>query len=65
MRIKRWSNRDLALSFVDHEHPQQQLKRDYMLKQLELAQQQKVAHKQLPKWLEQAAQDFDQEQSNG
>ncbi|AKX50137.1 hypothetical protein [Thiopseudomonas alkaliphila] len=64
VRIKRWSNRDLALSFVDHEHPQQQLKRDYMLKQLELAQQQKVAHKQLPKWLEQAAHAFDQQQRN-
>lgn len=50
-RIRRWSDRDLALSFAGDD----QAKRDYMLEQLALAKKQKVRNKDLSQWLEQAA----------
>ena len=59
-RIKRWSNRDLALSFAQDAHPDKQA---YMLSQLEQAYQQKVPNKQLANWLEQAAAKFDSQHS--
>lgn len=51
VRIKRWGDRDLALSMAD----QDPAKREYMLKQLEQAKHQKVPRKQLEAWLRQAA----------
>lgn len=52
VRIKRWMDRDFALSLVSKE-PEQQA---YILKQLELAKQQKIPRKALNQWLTQAAQ---------
>ncbi|MFA5678647.1 MAG: hypothetical protein WC953_09615 [Pseudomonas sp.] len=51
VRIRRWSNRDLALSMAGED----QARRDYMLAQLELAQQQKVGRRELEAWLKKAA----------
>ena len=51
VRIKRWSDRDLALSMAE----QDPAKREYMLNQLEQAKQQKVPRKQLESWLQKAA----------
>lgn len=54
VRIKRWVDRDLALSMAG----QDPTKRDYMLKRLEEARAQGIKRKDLPKWLEQAAADY-------
>lgn len=51
VRIKRWVNRDLALSMAA-DNPAM---RDYMLQKLAEAEQQKVAKKDLPGWLQAAA----------
>lgn len=51
VRIRRWSNRDLALSMAGEE----QAKRDYMLEQLARAQREKVGRRELEGWLQQAA----------
>lgn len=51
VRIKRWVNRDLALSMAG----QDKAKKEYMLKQLELAQQQKIPKAKLAEWLQDAA----------
>lgn len=51
VRIKRWGDRDLALSFADKDPAKQA----YMLEQLAQAGQAKVPRKQLAAYLEQAA----------
>lgn len=56
VRIRRWSNRDLALSMAGDEPS----KREYMLQQLAEAQRQKVARKALESWLQQAADNYPQ-----
>ena len=53
-RIKRWTNRDLALSLAGDD-PQ---KRDYMLQCLSRAEQEKVPNKQMPTWLQQQADSY-------
>lgn len=50
-RIRRWSNRDLALSMAG-DSPEM---RQFMLRSLEQAQQQKVSQKALEGWLRDAA----------
>ena len=51
VRIRRWADRDLALSLADGDAA----KRAYMLERLEQAKQDKVPRKQLQAWLEEAA----------
>lgn len=51
MRIKRWMDRDLALSLAGKDEG----KRAFMLEQLANAQTQKIKRRDLPKWLEAAA----------
>lgn len=51
VRIKRWMDRDLALSFAG----QDEGKRAYMLDQLTQAQLQKIPRRELAAWLEDAA----------
>ncbi|MNS37258.1 hypothetical protein D3C72_694700 [compost metagenome] len=51
VRIKRWMDRDLALSLAGKDEG----KRAFMLKQLANAQMQKIKRRDLPKWLEAAA----------
>lgn len=51
VRIKRWINRDLALSMAEKDKEKQA----YMLEQLTQAQQQKVPKAQLATWLQAAA----------
>ena len=51
VRIKRWMDRDLALSLAGKD----ERKRDYMLEQLANAQAQKIKRRDLSKWLETAA----------
>ncbi|WP_460140099.1 hypothetical protein [Pseudomonas sp. S2_E01] len=54
VRIKRWMDRDLALSLAgDDEH-----KKLFMLQQLANAQTQKIKRRDLPQWLEAAAADY-------
>lgn len=54
-RIKRWVNRDLALSMAGSDGA----KREYMLEQLAEAQQQKIGKKQLADWLKQRADGYE------
>ena len=54
VRIRRWSDRDLALSMAGADA----VKRTYMLEKLEQAKQQKVPRKQLQSWLEKAAGEY-------
>ena len=54
LRIRRWSERDLALSLAGSDAT----KRAYMLKRLDEAKASKVPGKQLQAWLEQAASEF-------
>jgi hypothetical protein len=54
VRIKRWMDRDLALSLAGEDEG----KRAFMLEQLARAQAQKIKHRDLPKWLEAAAADY-------
>jgi hypothetical protein len=51
VRIKRWMDRDLALSLAGESAE----KRDYMLKCLTEAQAKKIKRSDLPAWLKQAA----------
>ncbi|WP_322846141.1 hypothetical protein [Pseudomonas sp. B33.4] len=51
VRIKRWMDRDLALSLGGKDEG----KRAFMLEQLANAQMQKIKRRDLPKWLEAAA----------
>ncbi|AZC23037.1 MULTISPECIES: hypothetical protein [Pseudomonas] len=51
VRIKRWTDRDLALSMAGSDEQ----KKQYMLQRLAEAQRQKVKRRDLPQWLEAAA----------
>ncbi|MBB3240704.1 hypothetical protein FHW68_002211 [Pseudomonas sp. Tn43] len=51
VRIKRWMDRDLALSLAG----QDEQKRAFMLQQLANAQAQKIKRRDLPQWLAAAA----------
>ncbi|WLG86068.1 hypothetical protein [Pseudomonas cucumis] len=51
VRIKRWMDRDLALSLAGKDEQ----KRAFMLQQLASAQTQKIKRRDLPQWLEAAA----------
>ena len=51
VRIRRWMDRDLALSIAGKDPARQA----FMLEQLEAARQQKIPRRQLATWLEQAA----------
>ncbi|MDD2051637.1 hypothetical protein NPS46_03625 [Pseudomonas putida] len=50
-RIKRWTDRDLALSFAGNDSE----KKTFMLQCLATAQAQKIKRRDLPQWLEAAA----------
>jgi hypothetical protein len=54
VRIKRWMDRDLALSLAGDSPA----KREYMLQRLQQAQSAGIKRKALPAWLEQAAEQF-------
>ena len=53
-RIKRWVDRDLALSLAGDD----QRKRNFMLQQLDRAKAEKVKRKDLPQWLQDAARQY-------
>ncbi|WP_339529064.1 hypothetical protein [Pseudomonas mucidolens] len=53
-RIKRWIDRDLALSLAGDD----QRKRLFMLQQLDRARVEKVKRRDLPRWLQDAAQEY-------
>ena len=52
--IRRWMDRDLALSFAEDDAN----RRDYMRQCLQRARREKVKHRDLPAWLERAAADY-------
>lgn len=54
VRIKRWMDRDLALSLAGKDEQ----KRAFMLQQLANAQTQKIKRRDLPQWLEAAAAEY-------
>lgn len=54
VRIKRWMDRDLALSLAG----QDKARRDYMLECLDEARKQGVKRRDLAQWLERAAADY-------
>ncbi|MDX1367798.1 hypothetical protein [Pseudomonas sp.] len=54
VRIKRWADRDLALSLAGKDAA----KKDYMLQRLAEAQASKVKRRELQAWLERAAADY-------
>ena len=54
LRIKRWADRDLALSMAGADAG----KKDYMLRRLAEAQAAKVKRRDLQAWLERAAADY-------
>jgi hypothetical protein len=54
VRIKRWTDRDLAMSMAGTDAA----KRAYMLQRLSAAKAEGVQSKQLTAWLEQAANDY-------
>ncbi|PWB36106.1 hypothetical protein DCO48_01270 [Pseudomonas sp. SDI] len=54
VRIKRWSDRDLALSLAGND----ERKRAFMLERLDHARAQKVKRKELAAWLERAAAEY-------
>ncbi|WP_460130894.1 hypothetical protein [Pseudomonas sp. S1_E04] len=54
LRIKRWMDRDLALSLAGDDVR----KRDFMLRQLDKAHALKVKRSDLPQWLKNAAQHY-------
>lgn len=58
-RIKRWIDRDLALSLAGDD----QRKRVFMLQQLDRAKAEKVKRKDLPQWLQDAARQYTAEAS--
>lgn len=51
VRIKRWMDRDLALSLAGTDEQ----KKHYLLQQLDLARKQRVPRRDLPQWLQVAA----------
>ncbi|MDO7898964.1 hypothetical protein [Pseudomonas citrulli] len=51
VRIKRWADRDLALSLAGKDEQ----KKSYMLQQLASAREQGIKRRDLPRWLETAA----------
>ncbi|UVM71327.1 hypothetical protein [Pseudomonas alvandae] len=51
VRIKRWADRDLALSLAG----QDEQKKSYMLEQLARAGEQRIKRRDLPQWLQAAA----------
>ncbi len=51
VRIRRWTARDLALSFAGKDEQ----KREFMLQRLEAAKTQKIKRKELAAWLEREA----------
>ncbi|MEE9100209.1 hypothetical protein VXJ36_08330 [Pseudomonas nitroreducens] len=53
-RIRRWMDRDLALSLAGDDPA----KRSYLLKRLEEAKRQRIKRRDLPQWLQQAADDY-------
>ncbi|WP_371233850.1 hypothetical protein ACAW63_11825 [Pseudomonas sp. QE6] len=53
-RIRRWMDRDLALSLAGDDPA----KRSYLLESLEEAKRQRVKRRDLPQWLQQAADDY-------
>ncbi|MBV4459932.1 MULTISPECIES: hypothetical protein [Pseudomonas] len=54
VRIKRWMDRDLALSLAGKDES----KRAFMLERLAQAQKQKIKRRDLPQWLKAAAADY-------
>ncbi|WP_457787719.1 hypothetical protein [Pseudomonas sp. PL-6] len=60
-RIRRWSDRDLALSLAAGDAPMRQ----YMLEQLARAQREGVRRRELPAWLERAAAQYRASDSGG
>ena len=54
MLIRRWMDRDLALSFAGEDPG----KRDYMLQRLQQAKDEGVKRRELPAWLARAAGDY-------
>lgn len=54
MRIKRWTDRDLALSLAGKDEH----KKAFLLQQLANAQAQKIKRRDLPQWLEAAAAEY-------
>ncbi|NER59606.1 hypothetical protein G3435_05580 [Pseudomonas sp. MAFF212428] len=54
VRIKRWMDRDLALSLAGDD----EYKRNFMLQRLDNARAQKVKRKDLAAWLERAAAEY-------
>jgi len=54
VRIRRWMDRDLALSLAGDDAG----KREYMLHCLLLARDEGVSRRRLPEWLQQAAEDY-------
>ncbi|WP_343574225.1 MULTISPECIES: hypothetical protein [Pseudomonas] len=53
-RIRRWMDRDLALSLAGDDPA----KRSYLLERLEEAKRQRIKRRDLPQWLQQAADDY-------
>ncbi|MDT8906915.1 30S ribosomal protein S3 [Pseudomonas sp. AF76] len=54
VRIKRWVDRDLALSLAGRDEG----KKDYMLQQLDRARALRIKRRDLPQWLQAAAADY-------
>ncbi|GAB3483322.1 hypothetical protein [Azotobacter salinestris] len=54
VRIKRWMDRDLALSLASRDAA----RRDYMLERLDEARREGVKRRDLAQWLERAAADY-------
>jgi len=54
VRIRRWTDRDLALSLGGDDKD----KRDYMLQRLQQARSEGIRRRDLPQWLERAADDY-------
>ncbi len=54
VRIRRWTDRDLALSLGGDDKG----KRDYMLQCLQQARSEGIKRRDLPRWLERAADDY-------
>lgn len=53
-RIRRWMDRDLALSLAGDDPA----KRTYILERLEEAKRQRIKRRDLPQWLQRAADDY-------
>lgn len=53
-RIRRWMDRDLALSLAGDDPA----KRAYILERLEEAKRQRIKRRDLPQWLQRAADDY-------